>query len=104
MDRTAPDAVSREKSEILMTARLSTWCSLGLPAVCLLTLAAMVGALPASAADMTDSTTLVGEGGSFLTPVTDVLLKADTAGLAPLSPSYTDANLDNAITDFIGNG
>ena len=46
----------------------------------------------------------MGEGGSFLTPVTDVLLKADTAGLAPLNPSYTDANLDNAITDFVGNG
>ena len=64
----------------------------------------MVGALPASAADTTDPAALVGEGGSFLTPVTDVLLKADTAGLAPLNPSYTDANLDNAVTDFIGNG
>ena len=87
-----------------MTARLPTRCSLGLLAVCLLVLAAFVGSLPASAADTTDSTTLVGEGGSFLTPVTDVLLKADTAGLAPLNPAYTDANLDNAITDFIGNG
>jgi ABC-type phosphate transport system substrate-binding protein len=87
-----------------VTARLSTRCFLGLLAVCLLTLAAIVGALPASAADTTDPTTLVGEGGSFLTPLTDLLLKADTAGIAPLNPSYTDANLDNAITDFIGDG
>jgi ABC-type phosphate transport system substrate-binding protein len=78
--------------------------SVGMLCVCLVILAAMVGAPPASAADTTDATTLVGEGGSFLTPVTDVLLKADTAGLAPLNPSYTDASLDDAITDFIGNG
>ena len=87
-----------------MTARLSVRDSVGLLSVCLVILAAMVGAPPASAADTTDGTTLVGEGGSFLTPVTDVLLKADTTGLAPLVPSYTDANLGNAITDFIGNG
>jgi ABC-type phosphate transport system substrate-binding protein len=80
------------------------WCSMGLVAVCLVALAATVGALPASAADTTDAGTLVGEGGSFLTPVTDVLLKADTSGLAPLNPSYTDANLDGAITDFVGDG
>lgn len=67
-------------------------------------LTAMVGVNPASAASTTDPTTLVGEGGSFLTPVTEVLLKADTTGIAPLNPSYTDANLDNAITDFVGNG
>jgi hypothetical protein len=54
-------------------------------------------------ADTTDPTTLVGEGGSFLTPVTDVLLRADT-GLSPLLPSYNDANLDNAIGDFVGTG
>ena len=87
-----------------MTARLSTRYAAGLLAVCLVILAAMVGALPASAEPTTDPAALVGEGGSFLTPVTDVLLKADTAGLAPLNPSYTDANLDNAVTDFIGNG
>jgi len=49
----------------------------------------------------TDSATLVGEGGSFLTPVTDLLLKSDT-GLSPLVPSYDDANIDNAIGDFVG--
>ena len=32
---------------------------------------------------------------------TDVLLKADS-GLAPLNPQYTDANLDNAVGDFVG--
>ena len=58
-------------------------------------------ALPAQAGGDTDPTALVGEGGSFLTPVTDVLLKADS-GLAPLNPSYNDANLDNAIGDFVG--
>ena len=67
----------------------------------LLSLAALATALPAPAGGATDPTALVGEGGSFLTPVTDVLLKADT-GLAPLNPQYTDANLDNAIGDFVG--
>jgi hypothetical protein len=76
----------------------------GLVAISLATLTAMVGVPAASAQDTTDPSTLVGEGGSFLTPVTEVLLKADTSALAPLSPSYTDANLDDAITDFIGNG
>ena len=87
-----------------MTARSPRWCCVGLAAVCLVAPAAMVGAPPASAAETTDPGTLVGEGGSFLTPVTDVLLKADTTGLAPLSPSYTDANIDGAITDFVGDG
>jgi hypothetical protein len=87
-----------------VTARSSTRYCFGLLAVCLSTLAAMVAALPAAAADTTDPTTLVGEGGSFLTPVTDVLLKADATGLAPLNPTYTDANLDDAISDFVGNG
>ncbi len=58
---------------------------------------------PARAGADTDPTTLVGEGGSFLTPVTDVLLRADS-GIAPLLPSYNDANLDNAIGDFVGTG
>ena len=58
------------------------------------------GVAPVGAA--TDSSSLVGEGGSFLTPVVDVLAKADTAGLAPLVPTYADANIDNAITDFVG--
>ena len=63
--------------------------------------AALSTALPAPAGADTDPTALVGEGGSFLTPVTDVLLKADS-GLAPLNPTYEDANLDNAIGDFVG--
>ena len=76
----------------------------GILGVGLLSVAALTIALPAPAgADSTDPTALVGEGGSFLTPVTDVLLKADT-GLAPLNPTYTDANLDHAIGDFVGNG
>jgi len=77
---------------------------MGLVAVSVATLTAMVAALPATAAESTDPTSLVGEGGSFLTPVTDVLLKADTTGLAPLNPSYTDASLDDAISDFVGSG
>ncbi len=53
----------------------------------------------------TDPTALVGEGGSFLTPVTNLLLNSDTAsGLAPLNPEYSDDNLDNAIGDFVGTG
>jgi ABC-type phosphate transport system substrate-binding protein len=56
---------------------------------------------PPRAGAATDPTSLVGEGGSFLTPVTDVLLKADP-GLAPLNPTYSDSNLDNAISDFVG--
>ncbi len=86
---------------------MSSWSSRrrrnGLLGVGLVSVAALAIALPAPAgADTTDPTALVGEGGSFLTPVTDVLLKADT-GLAPLNPSYTDANLGNAIGDFVGN-
>ena len=76
----------------------------GVLGVGLLSLSALAIALPAPAGgDTTDPTALVGEGGSFLTPVTDLLLKADT-GIAPLNPQYTDANLDNAIRDFVGNG
>jgi hypothetical protein len=79
----------------------SRWRCRGVLGVGLLSLGALGAALPAPAGADTDPTALVGEGGSFLTPVTDVLLKADT-GLAPLNPSYTDANLDNAIGDLVG--
>ncbi|MGO8862360.1 MAG: hypothetical protein ACLQRH_16580 [Acidimicrobiales bacterium] len=75
------------------------WC--GLLGAGLLSFAAVAMALPAPAGADTDPTALVGEGGSFLTPVTDLLLKADS-GLAPLDPSYDDANLDNAVSDFVG--
>ncbi len=73
----------------------------GLLGVGLVSLAALAIALPVPAGADTDPTALVGEGGSFLTPVTDVLLKADS-GLAPLNPQYNDANLDNAIGDLVG--
>ena len=87
-----------------MTSRLSGRRFGGLLVVCCVALAALAIGIPTPAGgDTTDPTALVGEGGSFLTPVTDVLLKADT-GLAPLNPSYTDADLDNAIADFVGNG
>ena len=85
-----------------MTGRLSQW-RFGLLGVGLLSLAALVTSLPAAAGADTDPTALVGEGGSFLTPVTDVLLKADT-GLAPLNPQYDDANIDNGISDLVGSG
>ncbi len=50
----------------------------------------------------TDPSTLVGEGGSFLSPVTNLLLNSDSA--LHLYPAYSDANLDNAIADFAGTG
>lgn len=75
----------------------------GLFGLGLVSIVALVMVLPAPAGAQTDPTALVGEGGSFLTPVTDALLKADS-GLAPLNPEYTDANLDNAIGDFVGTG
>ena len=84
-----------------MSVWMSGWRSRGLLGVGLVSLAALATGPPAPAGADTDPTALVGEGGSFLTPVTDVLLKADS-GLAPLNPSYNDANLDNAIGDFVG--
>ena len=51
----------------------------------------------------TDPTALVGEGGSFLSPVTNLLLNADP-GLGPLNPQYDDSSLDTAIADFVGTG
>lgn len=84
-----------------MTGRLR-----GLPrrtalGVALLSLAPLLVAFPVATGADTDPTALVGEGGSFLTPVTDTLLKADT-GLAPLNPQYDDANIDDGISDFVG--
>jgi hypothetical protein len=104
MDRPSPAAGSAPYWETIMNRWSSGRRCCGVLGVGLLSLAALATALPAPAgADTTDPTALVGEGGSFLTPVTDLLLKADT-GLAPLNPQYTDANLDNAISDFVGNG
>ena len=84
-----------------MMDRLYGRCLGGLLAVGLVSFAGLVMALPAPVSADTDPTALVGEGGSFLAPVTDVLLKADS-GLAPLNPEYTDANVDDAIADFVG--
>ncbi|MGD0381797.1 MAG: hypothetical protein ABSC30_17650 [Acidimicrobiales bacterium] len=64
---------------------------------------AVLGAGAGSAAAQTDPTALVGEGGSFLTPVTNLLLNTDT-GLGPLNPQYSDTNLDDAIANFAGSG
>ncbi len=86
-----------------MIWRTSLRCGTGLLSIALLCLAATVTVPPSPAGSDTDPTALVGEGGSFLTPVTDVLLKADP-GISPLNPQYTDANLDNAVGDFVGTG
>jgi hypothetical protein len=104
MDRPPPAAATPWNGGIVVNGSSCGRRFVGSLGAGLLSLAALAIALPPPAgADTTDPTALVGEGGSFLTPVTDVLLKADT-GLAPLNPTYTDANLDNAIGDFVGNG
>ena len=59
--------------------------------------------LPRAMAD-TDAGTLVGEGGSAFEPVMTSLLVADTSGLAPLNPAYTNVKLDDSIADFVGSG
>jgi len=67
-------------------------------------LAVLGGGTPTASAQ-TDPTALVGEGGSFLSPVTNLLLNTDTKnGLSPLNPSFSDSDLDNAIADFAGSG
>lgn len=69
-----------------------------------LTVAAVAGVgfpVASAHAGSTTDDTLIGEGGSFLTPVTNLLLQSDT-GLEPLYPSYADSSLDNAIADFTG--
>lgn len=63
----------------------------------------MSGSFASPAGATTDPTALVGEGGSFLSPVTNLLLNADT-GLAPLNPSYSDGSIDTGIADFVGSG
>jgi len=76
----------------------------GVAACCLLVAALFgvvgVGRSPEAWA-VTDPTALVGEGGSFVSPVVNLLLNVDS-GLAPLNPQYSDSNLDNAVTDFTG--
>ncbi len=48
--------------------------------------------------------TLVGEGGDAMTPVMLSLLNDDSSQLAPDTASYTNVNLDQAISDFVGTG
>jgi ABC-type phosphate transport system substrate-binding protein len=77
-----------------------------LPAVLVLAPLGAFGVLgtPQAGAD-TPATSLVGEGGSFLTPVTSLLLTADTSNLGPLNPTYSDSQgIDDAIADFVGTG
>jgi ABC-type phosphate transport system substrate-binding protein len=45
---------------------------------------------------------LTGEGGNVMTPVMNKLLNDDANQLLPDVGSYTNVNLENAITDFIG--
>ncbi len=56
----------------------------------------------APAGASTGSTDLAGEGGSFLQPVTDQLLKDDGSALSPIFGTYINVKLDNAIKDFVG--
>jgi ABC-type phosphate transport system substrate-binding protein len=74
-------------------------CILSAVTCCALTIA--YAGVPQSVGAATPTGSLVGEGGSFLNPVVNALLKGDT-GLSPLNPTYTDANIDNAIADFAG--
>ena len=74
-------------------------------AICVISGSALIGVLggfgaPHASAD-TDPAALVGEGGSFLSPVTNLLLNADS-GLSPLNPQYSNSDLDSAVTDFVG--
>jgi ABC-type phosphate transport system substrate-binding protein len=67
------------------------------------TLVGVIGISTTPAGAQTDPTALIGEGGSFLSPVTNLLLNTDT-GLAPLNPQYSDTDLDSGIADFVGSG
>jgi ABC-type phosphate transport system substrate-binding protein len=73
----------------------------GCVAMSVSTLVAIVSSTPRASA-VTDSATLVGEGGSFLAPVTNQLLNDDTS--LGLFSSYSDDNIDDAIADFVGTG
>ena len=106
----APCRVDRQKASDWGSARAGATMSRAaapralLGAVLLLAgvLWGSIAGIPVAGAQ-TDASTLVGEGSSFLTPVTNLLLNADASALAPLVPSYTDAEgIDNAIADFVG--
>ena len=67
--------------------------------------AGLVAAAPGGPAGATTTAgTVVGEGGSYLQPVTNKLLKDDGAGLAPGFGAYTDVTLDQGLADFAGTG
>jgi ABC-type phosphate transport system substrate-binding protein len=55
-----------------------------------------------SGAGAATQSTLAGEGGDAVGPIMSKLLKDDTAGLAPDFGSYTNVDLDQGITDFVG--
>jgi ABC-type phosphate transport system substrate-binding protein len=61
-----------------------------------------VSAGAASAGATTMSGTLVGEGGSYLQPVTSKLLHDDGTNLLPDFGAYTNTDLDQGIADFVG--
>jgi hypothetical protein len=65
-----------------------------------LTIGLVEGGGPAHAT--TSDGALTGEGGDVLTPIMDSLLNADSNQLSPDIGSYTNVNLENAITDFVG--
>lgn len=46
--------------------------------------------------------TLVGEGGDAINPIMVKLLHDDAAGLDPVDGSYTNVDIDQGITDFVG--
>jgi len=70
-----------------------------------LTAAAGLSVAPAAIAGAATTTgTIVGEGGSFLQPLTGRLLKDDGNGLAPDFGAYTNVTLDKGIADFVGTG
>ncbi len=50
----------------------------------------------------TTTGTLVGEGGDAMTPVMLSLLSDDASQLLPDTASYTNVNLNQAISDFVG--
>jgi hypothetical protein len=69
-------------------------------------LGSMVGAVGLFAASPagadTDSTTLSGQGGSFLGPVMAKLLSDDAPNLNPLFGAYASTDIDSGIAAFVG--
>ena len=67
-----------------------------------LALAIGLAANGGSARATTSAGALTGEGGDVSTPIMDALLNADQSQLTPDIGSYTNVNLTNAISDFVG--